>query len=519
VNSDLIDIFPKTSQILECSLPSLVPEAIPSYLEAQESLRRHHPYLAELASLELAIHALAKKTPVISATVARITLNPSIQALESDWQGLPEFILGKAILPRPGKAIILIYKRTQDGPVQVRTASNNDLLALKIVAEQLASTAVARESGQTLGEIDAALRGAVQAGLLLTPGSKITRDASFFPPSFADGNFLQATTFTLQWHLTQACDLHCRHCYDRSRRSTMSLPQALAVLDHLYAFARSHYVDAQISFSGGNPLLYPHFFELYQEAADRGFILAILGNPVGDEILEKIIAIKKPAFYQVSLEGLREHNDYIRGNDHYDRIINFLARLRHYRIYSMVMLTLTRANASQVLPLIDTLTGKTDLFTFNRLAMVGEGAELASLSTRDLQPFLAAYLEKAKAKPFVGRKDNLFNLLLAENKQTLVGGCTGFGCGAAFNFVSLLADGEVHACRKFPSPIGNIFRSSLSEIYHSKEACRYRHGPAACRDCELRPACRGCPAVTYGFGLNPFRDRDPYCWKQDYSLC
>ena len=30
------------------------------------------------------------------------------------------------------------------------------------------------------------------------------------------------------------------------------------------------------------------------------------------------------------------------------------------------------------------------------------------------------------------------------------GGCTGFGCGAAFNFMAVLPDGEVHACRKVP---------------------------------------------------------------------
>lgn len=57
----------------------------------------------------------------------------------------------------------------------------------------------------------------------------------------------------------------------------------------------------------------------------------------------------------------------------------------------------------------------------------------------------------------MGLKDNLFNLVLAEGGEAPFGGCTGNGCGAAFNFVTLLSDGEVHACRKFPSPLGISF--------------------------------------------------------------
>jgi radical SAM protein with 4Fe4S-binding SPASM domain len=95
----------------------------------------------------------------------------------------------------------------------------------------------------------------------------------------------------------------------------------------------------------------------------------------------------------------------------------------------------------------------------------------------------------------------------------LFGGCAGYGCGAAFNFVALLADGEVHACRKLPSPIGNLHDRSLSDIYDSAEARRYRLGPSACRDCDIRPACGGCLASTLSSGLNIFEDKDPFCFK------
>ena len=82
-----------------------------------------------------------------------------------------------------------------------------------------------------------------------------------------------------------------------------------------------------------------------------------------------------------------------------------------------------------------------------------------------------------------------------------------------FNFVSLLPDGEVHACRKLLSLIGNLYQQHLGEIYHGSLADRYRQGLAACQGCEIRPVCGGCLAVAYGYGRDIFRDVDPYCWK------
>jgi hypothetical protein len=45
-------------------------------------------------------------------------------------------------------------------------------------------------------------------------------------------------------------------------------------------------------------------------------------------------------------------------------------------MYTMVMLTLTRDNLDQVLPLAELLRDRADFFTFNRLSTVGEGASL-----------------------------------------------------------------------------------------------------------------------------------------------
>jgi selenobiotic family peptide radical SAM maturase len=165
-----------------------------------------------------------------------------------------------------------------------------------------------------------------------------------------------------------------------------------------------------------------------------------------------------------------------------------------------------------VIPLAEVLRDRADSFFFNRLSQVGEGANLQVPGREEYAAFLEAYLLAAEKNPVMGIKDNLINILHQQKRIPLFGGCAGFGCGAAFNFIAVLPDGEVHACRKLPSSLGNILENSLLELYDSEPAQRYRAGAAACRACPIRPVCGGCLAVAYGMGLDIFRDRDPFCF-------
>jgi selenobiotic family peptide radical SAM maturase len=325
----------------------------------------------------------------------------------------------------------------------------------------------------------------------------------------------RARTFTLQWHLTNACEGSCRHCYDRSARAALPLAAARAVLSDLLLFCRRRRVDGQVCLTGGNPLLYPDFFDLYRAIADAGLPISILGNPTGREILAQIVALRSPTYYQVSLEGRREHDDLMRGPGHYERTIEFLRMAREMGVRVHVMVTLTRANLGEVLPLAEELRDLAGRVTFNRLSQVGRGADL-ELPTRDeYVEFLKQYLVASRTNPVLGFKDNLFNIFRHHFGRPLWRGCTGFGCGAAFNFVALLPDGEVHACRKFPSPLGSILGSGLAALYDSALARRYRQGCARCRGCALRKVCGGCLAVVHGQGQDPFEVRDPHCFMDD----
>lgn len=504
-------------QIVTACTAERKPERVPDLLEQQAGMHSLPAFLPALARLEWALNQVAMAGESMPASVNQLMLNPTIQVFQLPWRNLPSLIHTQGdttvVRPEPGEEWVLVWLDPKSSAVRVRTASDEDLLILKMVSEGISIREVAAQGVVLPAAVGNAMSRAVVKGLLLTPPSRIRRDpTSFDMREDIDESFLSSPSFILQWHITQACDLHCKHCYDRSDRSPLPLEQALKVLDELQAFCADRCVRGYISFTGGNPLLYPHFTALYRAASERGFLMSILGNPTPRERIEELLAIQPLDHVQISLEGLPEHNDDIRGAGHFQRSIEFLKVLRDLDVYAMVMLTLTKDNIDQVLPLAEILRELTDSFTFNRLSQVGEGANLQLPTSDQYAVFLKHYLEAADDNPIISLKDNLVNIILQQRGKEPFGGCTGFGCGAAFNFMTLLADGEVHACRKFPSLIGNVHEQGLADIYDSAIARRYRAGSSACRACSLRPVCGGCMAVTCGHGLDVFRDRDPYCF-------
>jgi len=482
------------------------------------------PYLADLARLEW---AMEQARCSVCEVPARGPLRPvpGLEIVQVAWQGLPGLIGGRDVLPEAGDELVLVLPQF-DGGVRCRAADADDLLALKMASEGLDPLEVARQEDAPAGALwevlyRARARGLL-AGTLPGPGPLLVRHPRDFPrPEPGDDDSSKtpqqayaAGTFTLQWHITQRCDLNCRHCYDRSERADVDLDTGLRVIDETAAFCRGRGVEGQISFIGGNPLLHPHFMDFYRAARRADLDAAVLGNPCSGSRLDQMAALGGPVFFQVSLEGLEEHNDHIRGPGHFQRTLAFLDLLQERGVPAHVMLTLTRANMDQVLPLARLLQGRADSVTFNRLALMGQGASLSCADPAAFWVFLEDYLRAARDMSHLRLKDNLFNLLLHQHGEPLAGGCTGHGCGAAFNFLALLSDGRAHACRKLDSPVGDMHESGLAAVYDGEAAAAWRRGSLACRGCAVRAVCGGCLAVAAGMGLDPLRERDPYCWLE-----
>ncbi len=489
------------------------PAGLSSFLKKSLPPRPGAVNPADIAAVEYALHEVKRDKRTQERPGRGAVINPVLQLVEVTGDVSSFFpATGEGRPPSASGGWVAVWKGPETGRVYAEAADEQMLLALKVLLEDSPGGLTGRE----LRAVNLAIDHAARKGIVIKAPYLTSRTLQGFPEGEGiAARYRTASAFTLQWHITNACDLHCSHCYDRQKRSPLTAGEGLAVIDDFERFCDRKNVRAHICFSGGNPFLSPHFFTLYGAAAGKGMATSVLGNPVSEEELLRCIDLQMPEYFQVSLEGLEEHNDLVRGKGYFKRVAGFLDLLRKHDVPSAVMLTLTERNMRQVLPLAEYLREKTGFFTFNRLSQVGEGAGLPLPDPAEYRRFLEEYAAAARESPVIGIKENLINILRREEGIRPFGGCTGFGCGAAFNFLALLPDGEVHACRKFPSPLGRISESDFLSIYDSREAARYRDGSAACSACDLRPVCGGCMAVVHGMGLDPFRDRDPFCFHDE----
>ena len=81
--------------------------------------------------------------------------------------------------------------------------------------------------------------------------------------------------------------------------------------------------------------------------------------------------------------------------------------------------------------------------------------------------------------------------------------------------MTVLPTGDVFACRRMESKVGNVFERSAKNIFlgEAMEAHREFGKFEKCRDCELWGWCRGCPAVAAGYTGDMYAP-DPQCWHE-----
>jgi len=238
----------------------LTTESFPDRLASLIESMNLTGYIADLARLEWMLHKKKAAVDDPNRPIQTVTINPTLTMVPVRWKNLAAFIRSNATgaTPLNEPAHVIIWRHPKSKELHYREARDIDLLALKLIVEQIDPKEAARLGKVTPGDIQTAIDRAIYQGFLLSPGSRIRRaqpPAEKMDPSLA--SFLSTDIFTLQWHVTQACDLHCKHCYDRSDRAPMALDTAMVILDDFYDFCRRMHVRGQVTFNGGNPLLYP----------------------------------------------------------------------------------------------------------------------------------------------------------------------------------------------------------------------------------------------------------------------
>lgn len=118
------------------------------------------------------------------------------------------------------------------------------------------------------------------------------------------------------WHMTDACNLKCRHCY-ASGANTLSEGDAPAMpREETFAFLdeMAKLSPPSLLLSGGEPLAHPDFFEYLGRAAALGLRVSLSTNgTLLDARAAEFLKKEGVGYVGVSLDGTGSTNDAFRG--------------------------------------------------------------------------------------------------------------------------------------------------------------------------------------------------------------
>lgn len=332
--------------------------------------------------------------------------------------------------------------------------------------------------------------------------------------------------FGLQLHITDKCDQRCTHCYifntPTFQQKELSLEHIKTIVENFKCFCESMECNPSIAITGGDPLLNPNIWNILRHLKKNNIPFDILGNPfhLTPSSVQKLVDFGCQK-YQLSIDGLKITHDKLRKRGSFDATVEAIKILNNFGLKSHIMMTVSSLNYLEVPKVIEFVSQiPASGFSFARYCPTPLDRGLSNISPNEYRNFLSivwdTYKKLANGKTKFFLKDHLWTPFLYEEglfHLTQTDNIIYEGCGCAIRHMCVLPDGEVYACRRFQSPIGNCLQESFSEIFWGEKISHYReYEKMECFNCELFNYCRGCPAVSYGTS-GSFYKKDPQCWR------
>lgn len=333
----------------------------------------------------------------------------------------------------------------------------------------------------------------------------------------------------LQWHITERCNLRCKHCYQTSYETPeMPLPKMLSIVDEYLDLLDLWGINGKMQVTGGEPFVRKDIFNILEKIHENrnklGFTIMSNGYYITKDIAKKLRDLNIDNF-QISIEGEEHTNDYIRGKGAYKRIVESAKILVEEGIHTSFSFTVTSINSKEYFKVLEIAKslGVHTLWS-DRLVPWGSGKQIQE---QMLQPLdvkehyekitrISKELDGKGSKTKLSRNRTLYFMADPKKQDRLpwANHCDGVGTRG----MTVLCDGTVYPCRRLPIKVGNLMEQSLFEIWYANEWMwklrdKNNYKNEKCGNCELFERCGGgAPCIAYGYSGTPFAT-DPQCWK------
>ena len=323
--------------------------------------------------------------------------------------------------------------------------------------------------------------------------------------------------FVLQWHLSEACNLKCKHCYQENH-VPVQLPyeKLISILDQYRELLKKLKVKGHINLTGGEPLCSPHFYKILDEfKKDKdlySFSILTNGTLITDEIAKKL-ASYNPEYIQVSLEGGKRVNDYVRGKGVFKQVGEAIKLLKKYNIYVSLSFTATKLNYKEF-PKVVKYAEKCGVDTVWSDRFI----PLGSAYDRDFQmnkEETNEYLDiMANERYKLRMKKSKTEIAMYRALQFQKTNNFAYACTAGDSLLTVMENGDLVPCRRMPIVVGNLLKDNMYDLYKNNEVLknlRKDTTPDDCKKCEYTKSCKGgLKCLTYAL-FNDLNHKDVGC--------
>ena len=323
--------------------------------------------------------------------------------------------------------------------------------------------------------------------------------------------------FVLQWHLSENCNLKCLHCYQENHKPIqLEFDKLVIIYKQFKDLLNKKKMKGHINITGGEPLCNPYLFKLLDLIKENSdlitFSILTNGTLINEKIAKKIKSYN-PLYVQVSLEGGKKTNDYIRGKGTYKKIAEGIVNLRKENIFTSISFTATSLNYKEF-PKVVRYARRYDVNNVwsDRFIPLGDSDKSLALNYEQTREYLEIMnKERNKLKKI---KNSNTNISMYRALQFQMTNDFAYGCTAGDTLLTVMENGDLVPCRRMPITIGNLFNRSMYDLYTNSDVLkvlREKKIPDECIDCEHSEVCHGgLKCLTYAM-YNDLNHKDYGC--------
>ena len=304
--------------------------------------------------------------------------------------------------------------------------------------------------------------------------------------------------FVLQWHLSENCNLKCLHCYQENHKPIqLKYEQLVEIYNQFKELLKKKKMKGHINITGGEPLCNPHLFKILdlikQDEDLISFSILTNGTLITEEMAKKIKSYN-PYYVQVSLEGGKKTNDYIRGNGTYKKIANGIINLRNQNIFTSISFTATRLNYKEF-PKVVKYARKYNVNNVwsDRYIPLGDSEDRhLAMDYKQTREYLE--IMNNERNKLLKIKNNNTTISMYRALQFQMTNDFAYGCTAGDTLLTVMENGDLVPCRRMPIVVGNLFKIKMYDLYVKSDILkelREKKIPDECVECEHSEMCHG----------------------------